>query len=315
MNKEGINNILLNSTFFIFIIYLLNRLNVLNNIIELLSLLTISIVLSYIIYPIYKKQKTIIFIISIIIFIIFLYYIFSNIHFIDNIIELFNNLMLFINKINTKYALNINIDLYLEKIINYLISNSIFLLKNIINYLGKILFIIILSICILLNNNYIKKIINKFKYYDLLINIDSKLRYYLIANLKIMLIQFIEYTLLFLIIGHSNYLLLGLLNSLNTFIPFIGSIFTNIIAIITASVISKKVLILTSLISIIMPQIDAYFITPKIYKESNEIPQTLYIMTMIILGSLFKLWGVILSLPILIIIIEIINYKNIVKNN
>ncbi len=315
MNKEGINNILLNSTFFIFIIYLLNKLNVLNNIIELLSLLTISIVLSYIIYPIYKKQKTIIFIISIIIFIIFLYYIFSNIHFIDNIIELFNNLMLFINKINTKYALNINIDLYLEKIINYLISNSIFLLKNIINYLGKILFIIILSICILLNNNYIKKIINKFKYYDLLINIDSKLRYYLIANLKIMLIQFIEYTLLFLIIGHSNYLLLGLLNSLNTFIPFIGSIFTNIIAIITASVISKKVLILTSLISIIMPQIDAYFITPKIYKESNEIPQTLYIMTMIILGSLFKVWGVILSLPILIIIIEIINYKNIVKNN
>lgn len=315
MNKEGINNILLNSTFFIFIIYLLNKLNVLNNIIELLSLLTISIVLSYIIYPIYKKQKTIIFIISIIIFIIFLYYIFSNIHFIDNIIELFNNLMLFINKINTKYALNINIDLYLEKIINYLISNSIFLLKNIINYLGKILFIIILSICILLNNNYIKKIINKFKYYDLLINIDSKLRYYLIANLKIMLIQFIEYTLLFLIIGHSNYLLLGLLNSLNTFIPFIGAIFTNIIAIITASVISKKVLILTSLISIIMPQIDAYFITPKIYKESNEIPQTLYIMTMIILGSLFKVWGVILSLPILIIIIEIINYKNIVKNN
>jgi predicted PurR-regulated permease PerM len=135
------------------------------------------------------------------------------------------------------------------------------------------------------------------------------------ANLKIILIQFIEYLILFLIIGHPNYLLLGILNSLNTFIPFIGTIFTNIIAITTASVISKRLLILTSIISIIMPQIDAYFITPKIYKNTNKIPQTLYIATMIILGSIFKMYGVILSLPLLIIILEIIKYKNIVKNN
>ena len=155
----------------------------------------------------------------------------------------------------------------------------------------------------------------KYKYKKLIYNIHIKLQYYLIANVKILCIQFIEYTVIFMIIGHPNYLLLGILNSLNTFIPYVGSMITNIIAIITASIINKKLLFFTSIISIVMPQIDAYFITPKIYKQSNEIPQTLYIITMIIMGSLFKIWGVIISLPALIIVIEIIKYKNIVKNN
>ena len=64
-----------------------------------------------------------------------------------------------------------------------------------------------------------------------------------------------------------------------------------------------------------MPQIDCYLITPKIYKNNNEIPQTLYIITMIILGILFNFYGVILSLPILIIVLEILKYNGIVKGN
>lgn len=324
MNKEGINYILINSTFFIFIIYFLNKLNILSKLFDILILLILSIILSYIIYPIYKKLSNvldkkisilIIYLSLILIIILFVYSIIPNMHFIRNIISLFNNVILFINKLNIRYSLNINIDFYIEKVTNYLINNSIFLLKNIIDYLSKIIFIIILSICILLNINYIKKIINKFKYKDLIYNINNKLKHYLIANLKIILIQFIEYTLLFLVIGHPNYLLLGILNSLNTFIPFIGAIITNIIAITTSSVINKKLLILTSIISVIMPQIDAYFITPKIYKNTNKIPQTLYISTMILLGSIFKIYGVIFSLPLLIIILEIIKYKNIVKDN
>lgn len=234
---------------------------------------------------------------------------------INNLIKLFNNIMIFIDKIEIKYSLNININLYIEKISNYFINNSIYLLKNALSYISKIIFIIILSICILINVEYIKIIISKFKHRELIYNIHTKLQYYLMANIKILCIQFIEYTVVFMIIGHPNYLLLGILNSLNTFIPYAGAMFTNVIAIITASIINRRLLLLTAIISIVMPQIDSYFITPQIYRQSNEIPQTLYIITMIILGSLFKIWGIIISLPILIIVIEIIKYKNIVKTN
>ena len=290
----------------------------------MIVILLLSIILSYIIYPIYKKlllilnskiSIIIIYIIIISIFIIFIYSIIPNIHIITDIINLFNNIFQFINRLNIKYNLNIDISLYLEKIINYIINNGLLIFSNVINYITKILFIIILSICLLSNIDKIKEIINNYKHKDLIYIINAKLKYYLIANVKILIIQFMEYTIIFLIVGHPNYLLLGILNSLNTFIPFVGALITNSIAIITASVISKRLLIYTAIVSIIMPQIDAYFITPKIYKESNKISQTLYIMTMILLGSIFKVWGVIISLPFLIIIIEIIKYKNIVKNN
>ena len=84
------------------------------------------------------------------------------------------------------------------------------------------------------------------------------------------------------------------------------------IALISSSVVSNKLLLLTAIVSIIMPNIDAYIITPKIYKNTNKIPETLYISTVILLGSIFKFYGIIFSLPILIIVIEVLKYC---KNN
>lgn len=324
MKKEGINYILLNSTFFIFIIYILSKLNVLESIKNAFLLVLLSLVLSYIIYPIYKKISNkysntlsiiIIYSLLLIFSFILLYLVIPKSNIIYKIMDLFSNILKFENIINNKYNLNLDLNKYLELIVNYSIKNSILIIKNIFNYLTKILFITILSICILININYIKILIDKLKFKKLIYNINNRLRDYLTSSFKIIIIQFIEYTLIFLIIGHPNYLLLGILNSINTFIPFIGTIFTNIIAITTSSVISKKLLLLTSIISIIMPQIDCYLITPKIYKGKNRIPETLYIITMIILGTLFNFYGVIFSLPILIIIIEILKYKNIVKDN
>ena len=320
--KKGINYLLVNSTFLIFIIYLLFKLNILKNIIDLVILVTLSLILSYIIYPLCKKLNKYInynlsilitYIFLTILLILFTYLLIPKFNFINNIIDLFSNLLKFENILNDKYNLNINLDIYIDNIINYMINNSVFLIKNILNYLIKLLFILILSICILLNIKYIKIFIDNLKYKELIYRINNKLKLYLITNIKIIIIQFIEYTLLFLIIGHPNYLLLGILNSLNTFIPFIGSFITNIIAIITSSVISKKLLLLTSLISIIMPLIDAYIITPKIYKEDTKISQTLYLIMLIICATLFKVYGIVLALPLLIIIIEILKYKNIVK--
>lgn len=321
-NKGGINYILINSTFFVFLFYLLTKLNIITPILNITSLLMFSLILSYIIYPIYKfinkkvnNTLSVILIYLILIFsIVFILYkgVMST-NFINNIASLIENIFKFINMLDIKYNLNINIDLYLESIINFVINNSINIIRNIINYFSKFIFVIVLSICILINIDYIKAFVNKSKYKDLFYNINNKLNNYLIANIKIILIQFIEYTFIFYIIGHPNYLLLGILNSLNNFIPYIGSFITNIISITTASVIGRKLLILSSIVSIILPNIDAYIITPKIHKNINKLPETLCISSIIIFGLLFKIIGILLAVPILIIIIEILKYKNIVK--
>jgi len=322
--KEGINYILINSTFLIFIFYILYKINILNTIIELFVLIFLSIIFSYVIYPIYIRLSnkfnkiisiTIIYISIIIFLFILIYSIVPKTHFINKIMDLLSNILKFENILNKKLNININLDLYIEKFVEYILNNSLFIIKNLIKSLSKFIFIMILSICIILNVDYIKVIINRLKYRELLNNIDIKLKKYLIANIKIVVIQLIEYTIIFLIIGHPNYLLLGILNSINSFIPYVGTLLTDIIAITTASVINKKLFILTSIVSIIMPQIDCYIINPMIYKDTNKIPQTLYITTLIICGTLFKIYGIIFSLPLLIIIIEILKYKNIVKHD
>lgn len=322
-NKDGINYILLNSTFFVLILYLLSKLNILTPILNIITILFLSIILSYIVYPIYKVLNRycnniisiVIIYLSLILFILFLVYsIIPNTNFINKVIDLLTNILKFIDRLNIKYSLNINLDMYLENIVSYVINNGMNIITNIVNYLSKFIFIIILSICILLNVDYIKEFVNKIKHNKLLYNINDKLKNYLFANIKILFIQFIEYTLIFFIIGHPNYLLLGLLNSINTFIPYIGSLLTNVLAITTASVISKKLLILTSIVSILLPNIDAYVISPKIYKDTNKLPETLCIISIILFGLLFNFFGIVLAVPILIIIIEILKYKNIVKD-
>lgn len=322
-NKDSINYKLVNIALFVFIIYLLNKLSILNRIIDFILLIILSLILSYIVYPIYtkltfklNKYLSIIIIYGIITLFIFfiIYSVIPSSNFIFKITDLFDNILKFINNLNIKYDLNINIDNYLNKIANYAINNSIFVIKNIFNFFSKLIFVFILSICILFNINFIKKQIYKFKNKELIVNINLKLKDYIIANLKIILIQIIEYTVVFYIIGHPNYLLLGLLNSINSFIPIFGSIITNVIAVTTASVISTKLLILTGIVSIIFPNIDAYLINPKIYKSTNKLSQTLSIASVIVGGILFGFYGMILSLPILIIIIETIKYKNNSKN-
>ena len=316
-NKDGINYILINSTFFVFLFYLLTKLNIITPILNITIIIFFSLIFSYIIYPIYKiiskKTNNILSIILIYLVLIFsicflIYKGIMSTNFIINITSLFENIFKFINMLNIKYNLNINIDLYLENIINFVINNGINIIKNIINYFSKFIFIVILSICILINIDYIKIFISKLKHRELIYNINDKLKNYLIASTKIIIIQFIEYTFIFFIIGHPNYLLLGILNSVNNFIPYIGSFITNIIAITTSSVISRKLLMLTSIVSIIFPNIDAYLITPKIHKNTNKLPETLCITFIIIFGFLFGVIGVILAVPILLIIIEVIRY-------
>ena len=321
MKKDSTNYMLINCTIFIFMFYLLLKIGILNKILDFILIIFLSFTLSYIIYPIYKKlNKKInkllsVFIIYgtlISIIILFIYMIIPNTNFILKLNDLFTNILVFINKLNQKYNLNINLEEYLNNIINYFINNSVFLIKNIFNFFSKIVFIVILSICILINMELLKDLINKLKNKVLIYNINDALKNYLVANIKILAIQFVEYTFVFLLIGHPNYILLGILNSVNTFIPFVGSIITNVVAITTASVISKNLLIKTAIVSIVLPNIDAYLVSPKIYNSANKISKTLTIAAILIGGYLFDFYGIIFAIPITIIVIEVLKYYKII---
>lgn len=139
--------------------------------------------------------------------------------------------------------------------------------------------------------------------FDYIKCLDYEMSQYFVGLGKYILIQFIEYTTIFFLIRHPYYLLLGVLCSVTTIIPYFGGIIANIIACITSFFISKQLFILTLIVAFICPNIDGYVISPKIYGKTNKVPTLLTIFAVYAGGKIYGVIGIIIALPLTIILL------------
>ena len=146
------------------------------------------------------------------------------------------------------------------------------------------------------------------KAYKLVKEVDQETTNYFKGLFTNVLIQFVEYTLLYKLIGHPNFLLLGVIAAFSPLIPYFGGIIMNVIAIITASVVSPQLLIFSCIICVVFPQLDGYLIIPKIYGKTNKVPALLTIFAVFAGGVLGGMVGIIIALPTTIILLTI--YRN-----
>jgi len=186
--------------------------------------------------------------------------------------------------------------------INVVNKSINFITKFIVGFISGIYFLLpriklcwLWAMCVSLPNwcfNTKKRSERCFEYFKLL---DDELGNYIKGLAIFMVIQLIEYSLLFWIAGHPNWLLLGILACITTVIPYFGGLITNIIGIITASVVSTKVLIGTIIICIIFPQLDGYIISPKIYGKTNNINPLVTIIVVSIGGTIAGVLGIVVA--------------------
>ncbi len=295
----------------------------------------ISFCLAYVLYPFLKflvskkipKFLSIFIIIAVIILIVGLTIYFVVPVFVTQAINLLSNLAKVSSDLAIKYNLNMTsfnkiietLSTKIFQIIEESISTgSIFVILNSsIGYLSNMVIIFIVTIYFLSDMEKIRSWLKKYlirtnnKRYLLLDNIDREIYSYLKGLGIFMVIQFFEYTFLFAIIGHPNFLLIGVLACITTVIPYFGGIITNIIALIIASVVSIKVFILTLIITLVFPNIDGYVISPKIYGKTNQLPPLLTIFVVSAGGALMGLTGIIIAVPLTIILMAIYkSYKN-----
>lgn len=141
-----------------------------------------------------------------------------------------------------------------------------------------------------------------------LAKLDDELTKYIGGMGKNILIQVIEYTLAFAIIGHPNYLILGILSGLSAIIPWFGGFLVAVISLLVSSVISTKLFLLTVVICIICPILDGNVIGPKVYGKTNKLHPLLVIFAVSAGGVIGGFWGIILSLPIAIVIKTTYNF-------
>ena len=155
------------------------------------------------------------------------------------------------------------------------------------------------------------------KIYNYVLTLDDEMRRYIVGFMKIVIISFFEYSLVYTLIGHPNALMLGTLAALGNLIPYFGGIITNIIAAITAFVISPALFIKTCIVFIIFSAVDGYIINPFVYGKTNKVHPLVVIISVFAGGILFGVLGIVISLPCAIIIITTFKYfkKDILKIN
>lgn len=138
--------------------------------------------------------------------------------------------------------------------------------------------------------------------------LDHEMKNYLNGMVEIVIISLIEYTFVYTLIGHPNAILLGFLAAIANLIPYFGGIAVNVIAAITAFVVSPGLLIRTIIAFIILSAVDSYVINPTVYGKTNSIHPLLTIIALFAGGIIFGILGVFISFPLAIIIVT--TYKH-----
>ncbi len=238
--------------------------------------------------------------------------------FYDQVVLFLSNISAVITDISSKFEIDLGVlqksitsvssDI-LKNVGTYISNGAINILNASITVVTNLIIIVAVSVYLLWDMDQIRDNIrdslkkkNK-KMYRYIKRLDTEIDNYFNGLLKTILIQFVEYTIVFALIGHPNYLVLSILAAVTTIIPYFGGLLVNILAVIIASVISPKLLILTIIVCIICPSIDGYIIGPKVYGKTNQLPALVNIFAVFAGGILGGFWGIVISLPVAITLI------------
>lgn len=224
-----------------------------------------------------------------------------------------------ITDVSTKFEINLGdfqttingvLDDLIKSVGKYVSDGTFDFVGKSVGFITDAIIVLIVSIYFLADMENIRKEVKKMltrskksiKTYNYVKVLDKQLGQYLNGLAIFIGIQFVEYSLLFRIIGHPNWLLLGILAALTTVIPYFGGLITNIIAVILASVVSTPLFIATLVVCLVFPNIDGYIISPKVYGKTNNVDPLWTIFAVIAGGALFGVVGIMISLPVYILL-------------
>ena len=331
VNYRGIN--ILITLLIIYILYLLRDLwsGVFFKLLAVLKPFIIAFAIAYALFPFErwleskKIPKAIAVSIIVLILVLFLVVIIYSLIpiFTEQLVTFFSSLITFVSDIGNKFDINIDpiksslIDAFnkLSKDIGkYISDGAINVVNASINFVSNFIIVFVSFIYFLLDMQRIRDNVSLFfrkkgkKTFNIAAKVDHETTQYFKGLFLTVIIQFFEYSLLYKLIGHPNFLLIGILSAVATLIPYFGGFVVNVIAIMIASVVSPKLLILTLIIAIIFPNIDGYIINPKIYGKTNNISPLLTIFAVFAGGVLYGFVGILIALPITIILKTLYSY-------
>lgn len=341
--KNKINYKMINIALVALIVYLIYStgnlwLGITNKFFQIVTPFLVAFVIAYALYPFLnylidkKIPKSVAILIIVILFLALIgFVIFLIVPLLFNqTVNLLTASISFVKEISTEYHYNLGpIQDYLTNGLNdivmnvgkYISNGAINIINISLSFVTKLFLCFTAAIYFLIDMDDIRKDIKKYlrtknkRTYNYVKTLDVEMKNYLSGFVRIMFISLFEYSIAYTVIGHPNALLLGFLAMITQLIPYFGGIITNIIAAITAMVVSPALFIRTVITFCILSVIDGNLIGPLVYGKTNNVKPVIVIMSITAGGILFGIKGIIVSFPIAIILIATYKfYKKDINN-
>ena len=329
--KNKINYKLVNISLISLVIFLLYRsgnlwIGIISKFFQIMMPFIIAFVVAYALYPFlkYLESKKIpkglaIFIIVALILGILSFTVFKIVPLLFNqIVSLFNSSISFVKEMSAEYnydlgplqdTLTNGLNDIVINVGKYVSNGAINIINISLGFITNVFLCLTSAIYFLIDMDSIRKETKKYlkrksyKTFRYVRTLDDEMKNYLSGFVKLMFISLFEYAIVYKIIGHPNALLLGFLAMITQMIPYFGGIITNIVAAITAIVVSPMLLIKTVITFCILSIIDGNVIGPLVYGKTNNVKPVVVIISITAGGILFGVTGIIASFPVAIILI------------
>ena len=198
-----------------------------------------------------------------------------------------------------------NVTVYLKSLIilMQLVSSLPGLMNTVLNMVTNILFSIIIAIYMLFDFDRIKLGLRKFihlffKNSDVYLHeIDQNVTVYLKSLIILMLIKFVEYSAFYFMIGHQDWLIIGLLTSFGVIIPYLGGTIANSIGIITALTLPPSNIVALIIGIMILSNVDAYVISPLVHEKRSAMGPLVTLFAVFAGGVISGAVGIMVSVP------------------
>lgn len=326
MLKNKLDYKLLNFCILALIVYLLYQtgnlwIGVIGRLTDLLFPIFLAFVIAYALYPFLKfmmdhkmpKALGVIIILAIIVGIIAIIGITLAPMLFNQLNSLFNGIMAFIKQLSVDFDFEIgSIQTSLSEVFNniitsvgkYVSDSAVNFINVSLDFSSKALICFAVMVYFLVDMDKIREEFKTFlkvkssKTFGFIRELDHEMRNYLSGLIRVMIISFFEYGICYKIIGHPNAVLLGFLACISGLIPYFGGIMTNIIAAITAFVVSPALFIRTVITFAVLSAVDSYVINPLVYGKTNDVHPLIVIISIFIGGSIFGIIGIMASFPL-----------------
>lgn len=199
-----------------------------------------------------------------------------------------------------------------EKWLPQVVSTIPSWMSSILGYFTDVLFTIIIAIYMMSDFERIQNTFTKvacwffgdIKVY--LSEINESIHVYINSMALVLLIRFVEYCLFYYLIGHSDWLVLGVLSALGAIIPYIGGIAANAIGILSGLMLPMERIIFMLIGIVVLSNVDNYVISPIVHQKRSALGPLTTLLAIFAGGMIGNMVGIMLAIPFVLAIKTII---------